>query len=207
MAHATLFDCEYLTADGAMSRYWAGPTDPDPLVVQIGAVNLALENDFKILGSTKIHIQPLDRFGKQPKLDPFFSELTGITQTEMDDKGIPLKDALDQFEAFSADCNIWSWGKDELNLLGITCFVGGVTPPMAASRFGNAKTLMVKAGMAEEDIAATTSGQLAAHFDIPTDDQRHHDALDDALSIARTLQHLLRQGRLNPSDFRIQNHI
>lgn len=206
MTHATIFDCEYLTATGAMRRYWAGPTDPDPLVAQIGAVNLSLDGDYKLLGSLKLYIQPKDRFGRNPGLDPFFTGLTGIDQAEMDKNAMPLAEALEQFEAFSEGGSIWSWGKDELNLFGITCFVAGIMPPMPANRFGNAKSLMVQAGMAPDDIAATTSGQLAQRFDIPHEDQRHHDALDDARSIALTLQHLLQKGRLKTADFHPQTH-
>lgn len=198
---ATIFDCEYLTANGAMKRYWAGPTDPDPLVAQIGAVNLSLEGDFPILGAERIYIRPQDRFGDVLDLDPFFTELTGISQEEMDQRGISLTEALTRLDAFSAGAKLWSWGKDELNLLGITCFIAGIAPPMAAYRFGNAKSLMVRAGMSLDDIEKTTSGQLARHFAIPHDDHRHHDALDDARSIALTLQHLLKAGRLAPREF------
>ncbi len=110
MTHTTIFDCEYLTATGAMKRYWAGPTDPDPLVVQIGAVNLSLEDEFEVLGSLKVYIQPTDRSGRSLALDPFFTELTGIDQEEMDQHAVPLEDALLQFAAFARGASIWSWG-------------------------------------------------------------------------------------------------
>ncbi|WP_420413047.1 exonuclease [Roseibium sp.] len=203
---ATIFDCEYLTADGAMKRYWAGPIDPDPVVAQIGAVNLSLGGDYPVVGSKRIYIGPLDRNGKKQKLDPYFTDLTGISQEEMDQNGVDLAEALCQFDHFSNGGTFWSWGKDELNLLGISCFVAGVAPPIPAHRFGNAKSLMVRAGMSSEDIEMTTSGQLAQRFEIPHDNQRHHDALDDALSITLTLQHFLRGGQLSQSDFHFPNH-
>lgn len=203
---ATIFDCEYLTVDGAMSRYWAGPTDPDPVVAQIGAVKLSLDDGFRIGGSKKIYIRPTDRDGGKLTLDPYFSELTGISQAEMDQNGVGLAEALSQFDRFSEGGMFWSWGKDELNLLGISCFVNGIVPPIQARRFGNAKSLMVRAGMSLRDIESTTSGQLARRFAIPQDDRRHHDALDDARSIAYTLQHFLRNGQLSHSDFHFPNH-
>lgn len=203
---ATIFDCEYLTADGAMKRYWAGPSDPDPVVAQIGAVNLSLGGDYPVVGSKRIYIHPADRNGKKQRLDPYFMDLTGISQAEMDEKALPLEEAFSQFDRFSDGGMFWSWGKDELNLLGISCFVNGIVPPIQARRFGNAKSLMVRAGMSLRDIENTTSGQLARRFAIPQDDRRHHDALDDARSIAYTLQHFLRNGQLSHSDFHFPNH-
>ena len=64
MRFAVLYDCEYLTMEGAQRRYWAGPLDPDPIVVQIGAVRLGLEGDFPILETEKIYVTPIDRFGR-----------------------------------------------------------------------------------------------------------------------------------------------
>lgn len=200
MPHATVFDCEYLTAPGAMSRYWAGPGDPDPVVVQIGAVNLSLDDGFEILGSEQILIQPVDRIGEKPALDPFFTELTGISQAQIDADGVPHAEALTRFERFSDGGPLWSWGKDELNLLGISCYIAGITPTLPAARFGNAKSLLLKAGMPVEDVARTTSGTLAAHFGFQQDARKHHDAVDDAMSIALSLQHLMRTGKLMPSD-------
>jgi len=201
MQHVTIFDCEYLTAPGAMARYWAGPCDPDPLVAQIGAVNLSLEGGFPVLGTFSMLIRPVDRTGAEVVPDPFFTELTGISSDDITTSGVCLAHALRQFDTFSEGARLWSWGKDELNLLGISCYAAGLKPPMAASRFGNAKTLMLRAGMTEDEIATTTSGQLAERFGIRRPGQRHHDARDDAESIALALQHLLKTGRLIPRDF------
>lgn len=201
MRSAVLYDCEYLTMEGAQKRYWAGPLDPDPIVVQIGAVKLGLEADFPILETEKIYVTPVDRFGRTCALDPYFIDLTGISEETVRQEGTSLKAAIDRLAGFAGDACMWAWGKDELNLMGISCYVAGIEPVLPASRFGNASRLLLKAGMPYEDIQKTNSGQLADYFGIDHPPLNGHDALDDALSIAFTLQKMLHAKRLVPSDF------
>ncbi|POF32765.1 3'-5' exonuclease family protein [Roseibium marinum] len=203
MPNAVIFDCEYLTAPGAMSRMWGGPLDPDPSVAQIGAVKLSLDPGHEIMETFQVLISPKDRYGRKTKPDPFFTELTGIDQASFDRAGVGLAEALHGFETFCGEATLWSWGKDELNLFAISCYVEGRAPKMPIQRFGNAAGLVFLAGMPYEDLVKTTSGQLASYFQLDREERREHDALDDAMSIAVSLQHLLRTGRLAPSDFRL----
>jgi DNA polymerase III epsilon subunit-like protein len=201
MSHITIFDCEYLTAEGAMNNRWCGPHDPDPCVAQIGSVKLSLEPDFKVLDTQSLLIRTVDRLGKYTGLDPYFTNLTGIDSTQIENEGIPLKEALEEFDRFSGNSSFWSWGKDELNLLAISCYIAEIKPVIPAHRFGNAMELLLKAGIAREDVLKTTSGELADYFKLTGLPRRHHDALDDAMSIALSLQHLLLKGQLSPEDF------
>ncbi|MBN9673305.1 3'-5' exonuclease [Roseibium aggregatum] len=203
MNQAIIFDCEYLTVEGAMRRQWCGPLDPDPSVVQIGAVKLSLDPGFEISGTFQVLIRAKDRFGANAGLDPYFTELTGIGQQAVDREGIGLAEALERFDRFSEGANFWSWGKDELSLLAIGCYVEGIAPPIQTHRFGNASGLLLNAGMPYADLQKTTSGQLADYFQIEGSPRRHHDALDDAMSIALTLRYLLSAGRLHPRDFKL----
>ena len=52
-----------------------------------------------------------------------------------------------------------------------------------------------------KDEIRTALPALAAAFDLTFPDLKGHDALDDALSVARVVQHLLRDGRLQAQDF------
>lgn len=203
MAHAIIFDCEFLTAPGAMNRRWCGPLDPDPSVAQIGAVKLSLEPEFSVLETFSTFILTTDRFGAKTEVDPFFTELTGITQQQIETHGISLAEALDRFDRFAEGSSFWSWGKDEMTLLAISCYVEGLTPSIPADRFGNACGLLLKAGMPYADLQTTTSGGLADYFGIASAQRRHHDALDDAMSVAITLQHFLGNGGLRPDDFKL----
>lgn len=201
MSRAVIFDCEFLTAEGAMRRNWCGYTDPDPLLVQIGAVSLLLTGDFEIDDTFRTYVAPRDRDGSPCPLDPFFTDLTGITEATLAEHGLPLSEALLQFERFAADAPFWSWGKDELNGIAVSCYVAGLAPPFPATRFGNAAGLLVKAGMPPGDVLTTMSNRLAAYHGLSLPEgTRAHDALDDAMSVAVTLRHFLRSGALRPAD-------
>lgn len=201
MKTATIFDCEFLCAEGSQRRFWCGPQDPDPVVVQIGAVKLGLEGSFEIVDAQCLYVQPLDRSGKAQQLDPFFTRLTGVGEEILAREGQPLAQALDALDRFSERARFWSWGKDELNMIAISCYIEGIAPPIAADRFSNAVHLMVAANMPAEDIVKTPSSALSAYFQIGHPPLRAHDARDDALSLAYALQHLLRVGRLRAEDF------
>ncbi len=51
MKTAIILDCEFLCREDSQRRFWCGAHDPDPVIAQIGAVQLALEGDFALLGS------------------------------------------------------------------------------------------------------------------------------------------------------------
>lgn len=201
MDHALVFDCEFLTAEGAPSRFWNGPHDPDPVVAQIGLVKIGLGGNFPMLDRLRLHVVPRTRFGQRCPLDPLFVRLTGITESTIDETGISLRDALQRVDDFAEGAKLWSWGKDEFNMVAISCYVEGFMPPIPAKNFGNACDLLLKAGMPYEDLKKTRSNTLSAYFKLEHEPLRGHDALDDALSVAFVLRHLLTEGRLERADF------
>lgn len=203
MKTAILFDCEFITLADSPSRFWCGPQDPDPVVVQIGAVKLGLEGEFPILDTINLFIKPVDRFGDEYEINPFFSQFTGITKETVSEKGKELKAALVELDSFSENAGFWSWGKDEFNMLAISCFVANITPPIPATRFDNACKLILAAGMPYGDLKNTRSNGLAAYYGLDCANLNAHDALDDACSIALALQHLLRIGSLGVENFRV----
>jgi hypothetical protein len=200
MKHALIFDCEFLTAEGAPSRFWCGPFDPDPVVAQIGVVKIGLTEDFPLLDTLNIYVVPRNRFGERVPLDPLFTRLTGITEEAIEEQGVTLTAALEQTSAFASGAKFWSWGKDEFNMIAISCYVEGLQPPIPATQFGNACQLLLKAGMPYDDIKQTRSNTLADYYQLDHPPLRGHDALDDARSVAYVVQHLLRQGLLKPVD-------
>ncbi len=201
MKTAIVFDCEFLCVQGSQSRFWCAAHDPDPVIAQIGAVKLGLEGDFPLLDTYRAYVQPIDRFGKRYAIDPFFTKLTGITEEEIQAKGVTLQEALAGVERFSDGARFWSWGKDELNMIAISCYVASVQPSIPATRFDNAVKLMIAAGMPVEDIAKPPSNRLADYYGVEHPPLQGHDALDDALSESYALQHLLKTGKLQPDVF------
>lgn len=201
MKKAIIFDCEFLCLEGSQRRFWCAAHDPDPVIAQIGAVRLGLEGDFPLLGTYKAYICPVDRHGGRYAIDPFFTRLTGITGEIIEAEGVPLQEALSSFDSFTEGAQCWSWGKDELNMVAISCYVAGIQPPIPAGRFDNAVKLLLAAGMPVEDLAKTPSNRLADYYGVEHPPLQGHDALDDALSVSHTLQHLLRGGKLRPEVF------
>jgi hypothetical protein len=198
---AIVYDCEFLCVQGSQGRFCCAAHDPDPVIAQIGAVKLGLEGDFPLLDTFRAYVQPIDRFGNRYAIDPFFTELTGITEENIRAEGVALQEALERVDRFSSGARFWSWGKDELNMVAISCYVAGIRPSIPAHRFDNAVKLVIAAGMPIHDIAKTPSNKLADYYGVEHTSLQGHDALDDALSVAYALQHLLRTGRLQPDVF------
>lgn len=201
MKTAIIFDCEFLCLEGSQRRFWCAAHDPDPVIAQIGAVRLGLESDFPILETLKAYVRPFDRFGNRYPLDPFFTKLTGITEENIEAEGVALQDALSSVDRFSGGARFWSWGKDELNMVAISCYVAGIQTPIPAHRFANAVKLLLAAGMPVDDLARTPSNKLADYYNVQHPLLQGHDALDDALSVSYTLQHLMKAGKLRPEVF------
>lgn len=201
MKSAVIYDCEFLTQEGAMSRFWTGAHDPDPLLVQIGAVRVSLQKGFPVEEEFNCFVMPVDRYGSAVVPNNFFCELTGISAETIDREGLELEEALQKFSDFSGGNtgSYWAWGKDELFMLGMNCFIQNVKSPIQADRFGNMKSIFIKAGMSSDDVHTHSSGQLAQFFCLKEDASlRAHDGLDDALSILAALRHLERAHGLDP---------
>lgn len=201
MQSAIIFDCEFLVTENAQRRFWCGPYDPDPVIAQIGAVKVSLNNGFQIVETLEIYVKPIDRHGDQYDLDPFFTKLTGITQGDIDTKGGSLLEANNQLRDFAGSSKLWSWGKDELNMMAISCYIAGIEPSLPAQQFDNACRLLLASGMPYEDIKRTRSNALADYFEIEHPPLKGHNALDDALSVTYVIQHLLAENKLSKSDF------
>lgn len=201
MKTAIVFDCEFLCVQGSQSRFWCAAHDPDPVIAQIGAVKLGLEGNFPLLDTFRSYVQPIDRHGNRYAIDPYFTKLTGITEEEIEEKGMSLQEALANFDRFSDGAKSWSWGKDELNMVAISCYVADIQWSIPAHRFDNAVKLVIAAGMLIEDIGKTPSNKLADYYGVEHPPIQGHDALDDALSVSYALQHLLRTGKLPAEAF------
>lgn len=199
VSEAILFDCEFLSADGAPRRFWCGPNDPDPTVVQIGAVRLGLTASFPVIDVFKAVIRPTDRLGAAVSPDPAFTALTGLSNADLAG-GQELAVALQDFAAFCGQARIWSWGKDELNLMAITPYIAGIAATVPAQQFGNACTLLIKAGVPLDVVQNLRSHTLCAHFGLTPPAGHAHDAVHDAMSLAVVMQHLLISARLLAAD-------
>jgi hypothetical protein len=163
MRHVTVFDCEHLTNETSPRRFWCGPDDPDPLLVQIGAVRLSLEPPYGLGETFDCIVTPVGRNGPVAPSE-FFTRLTGIDEARITAEGVPLAEALERFAAFVGDRPILSWGKDEITSLAPSCFVAGLVCPIPVEQFRNAAALLLSAGVPLGDRARSSQQHPARAF-------------------------------------------
>ncbi len=195
-----IFDCEHLTNATSPTRFWCGPNDPDPLLVQIGAIRLSTAEPYALGESFNCLVTPVGRDGPEP-LPTFFQSFSGISEDRLQRDGLPLTEALAAFAAFVGNDAIWSWGKDEITSIAPACFVAGIPCAIPVSQFGNAAALLVQAGTPLDVVNGLRSHTLPAHFGLDSE-ARAHDGLADARGVARVLQHLLTEGQLSSAALR-----
>ncbi|TVQ51988.1 MAG: exonuclease, partial [Rhodobacteraceae bacterium] len=155
---------------------WCGRFDPDPVVVQIGLVAMGLNRDAPNLDTMRLHVVPRSRDGARWALYPHFARLTGVTEADIDRHGQPLRDALAATIDFAQGARLWSWGEGEFNLVAIRRHVEGIAASIPAHRFGDACTLLLKAGVPIAGSHRTRSDGLVALFGLDSAGRRAHDA-------------------------------
>lgn len=100
-------DTEY-TYPG-MRRGTPRPTAADKRqIVQIAAIIYD-----EIAGEVVAEFDVLTKPSFQRRLPNFFTELTGITQKQVRENGISIRDAIAQFAAFCGSTPVWTFDKDE----------------------------------------------------------------------------------------------
>ncbi len=106
MSTAIFFDCEFPCAECSQRRFWCGAYDPDPVVAQIGAVKLSLDQNFESLATLRLHVVPRDRERATMALDPFFTRLTGISEKVLATEGRSPQHALSNLERSSEGAQV-----------------------------------------------------------------------------------------------------
>lgn len=195
-----MFACTLLGSDAVRARQWRGPQDPDPLVVQVAAVTLDLLTPFDVSEATRLLMRPLDRSGQRIRLDPGFEARTGITEETLAARSMSMPEALRALDQLSGGGRLWSLGKDELPLMAIGSYVAQFAPLIPVGRFGNAATLLLKAGVPLTQPQDATGAALARAMDLSAI-HPSQDGPDAATPLALGLQKMLRAGRLQAADF------
>jgi inhibitor of KinA sporulation pathway (predicted exonuclease) len=85
------------------------PTSKDKRqVVQIAAIAYDVANNHEVA-----YFDMLTRPAFESSATPFFEELTGITQADIEEKSVSFPDALIKFKAFCGNYPIWTFDKDQ----------------------------------------------------------------------------------------------
>jgi DNA polymerase III epsilon subunit-like protein len=194
-----IFDTEYWSNEGVPSRNWGGMDDYPPLTVQIGAYRVLLDSTLTIQDEFLCYIIPRDACGARVPLNPFFTELTGIDCKTLDDKGLELKKALENFSEFVGDSILYSYGSDLLDTIVPSCFINGVVCPFSPTQGKDIRLILRKTKLSDEEIYQNSSGSIAAYLGVEPAEHHAHDARSDAFSIICALRKLISAKELHPS--------
>ena len=180
-----VFDLEYTTWEGAAARRWSGQGEYFE-VVQIGAIILELEPNLTEVAAFEVLTRP--EFN--PVLSEYFTELTGITNADLDTGAVSFGAGLDQFVQFCAGTNrVVSNGWD-YRALHDNCTWRGVDWPFDAGCFGNLRPLFEKrVGTANN---AAWSSNMPESLGLPAPGGAH-TGLGDVRAIAIALRTMLRE--------------
>ena len=175
-----VFDTEYTAWEGSLQREWSGPNEYRE-VVQIGAVFVETE-EFVELNSFNVFVRPK----KNPTLSEYFVTLTGITQEIIHKQAIDFPLALRRLYEWSNSYDIYSFDKDDADVLRENCRLSGIDFPFEDSRFFDIREIFLKAGIPVEQYS---SGSIVEAFGKAIT-RRPHNALNDARTIVDGLREL-----------------
>jgi len=187
-SHIAILDLEWTSWEGAHARNYSYPGEHRE-IVQFGVLKLIDDEDLPVIDSMELFVQPR----LNPILSDYFSELTGITQAIVDEKGMPFMAALQQLRHFLGDDteSVCSYGRDGA-IVRLNCNYNDIPWPFHNDLFRDVCGLICEyLGVPEHSYY---SGELwkAFGFSCPG---AAHDALTDCHNVAEALRILRRAGR------------
>lgn len=181
-----IFDTEYTTWDGAQDRGWSGENEYRELV-QIAAIKVDKET-LEEIDTLDVLVMP--QFNTT--LSDFFTELTGITNDEINKRGLSFDGALKKFNNFSNHLVIFSYGNDLAILAENLGLYKNKSMYLAPSYFKNWADFFYRADIKTKKI---NSGRLAQHFGVEGNIKgREHNALYDCRSQLEAFKCLYQKG-------------
>ncbi|MGA4838023.1 exonuclease domain-containing protein [Streptomyces sp. G45] len=189
MSTFVVFDLEFTTWPGALEQDWAEPGQLRE-IVQIGA--LRLDADLSVVEEYEALVRPV----VNPRLSPYFTGLTGITQEAVDREGRAPAEALGDFLGFCRGRTALSYGNDMV--------VIGENAGWARARGEQLKHSVLDAAFVNirpwlNTVAPATAtanvGRLWQVLGLPKPAAgQEHSALFDCYSFAAALRHLTAHG-------------
>jgi len=182
----TIFDTEFTAWEGSQARNWSEPWEFIELV-EIGAVRTDAAT-FTVQDTFQVLVHPK----KNPVLSAYFTDLTGITQADLDARGQTLPQAVTLFEAFVANSDTVLSNGGDADVFNQSFACHELDCPMDFSLYWNIQPALLKLFPGNRSISSATLPELAgAEFVF-----KAHEALEDALAIAAALKHLRADGRI-----------
>lgn len=194
MSSFIVFDLEFTTWPGARERDWSAPGELRE-IVQIGA--LRLDADLAVADEFETLVRPV----VNPRLSPYFTELTGIGQEAVDREGRAPAAALGDFLGFCKGRSVLSYGNDMV-VLGENAGWARARGEQVANGFLDNGFLNVRPWIntLAPQTASANSGRLWQALGLPKPAAgAEHSALFDCHSIAAALRHLSAGGARLPA--------
>jgi len=163
-----------------MESGWDEAADQYREIVQIGAVRVTpLGDGVEVVDTFETLVRPRIN----PELSAYFVDLTGITQSAVDDRGVDFPHAWAEFGEWCGDRPRFSWGND-LGVVrdNVTLYDLRVDPD--ASSYFDVRPVFALFGVPVEEY---TSGRVHEYFGVDAAVDRH-DAAEDARSMALALR-------------------
>ncbi|MCO6432180.1 MAG: exonuclease domain-containing protein [Deltaproteobacteria bacterium] len=178
-----IYDTEYTAWEGSAERNWSLPWEHRELI-QIGAVKMDLHPIARVVESFTVIIRP----GINCKLSSYIMKLTGITQKMVDKEGVDFADAIVSFYNFASagSLPLLSYGDDFEIIIRNARLYGAPLPDFTSGAY-DIRPLFEDCGI---DTSRYSSGTVHQSFSIPFGGAAH-DALNDATSVALTLEQLV----------------
>ncbi len=176
----TVFDTEFTAWEGSQARNWAEPWETTELV-EIGAVRCDSAT-FAILDSFQVLVLPK----RNPVLSDYFVTLTGITQADLEENGVPLPEAVAGFETFTetSDVILSNGGDADVFVESFACY--GLPCPLNFRKFLNIQPALLALFPGRPSISSVEIPHLAGVDFV----FKAHEALEDARAIATALAKL-----------------
>jgi len=196
MKNIVIFDAEYTAWEGSLKRGWSEDWEHRELV-QISAIKIHPLTLEQLSPPLDIIVKPRINY----VLSDYFINLTSITNQDVEEKGIDYLEALNEFNKFITDCEIYSFGDDcPIINEGITLYnlENKLTELKGNDIRAWAKSIGIDISKKLPDGKAFTSGTFAEAIGADFKTTAHY-ALNDVLSIYAAVKYLIEEkGIENP---------
>jgi inhibitor of KinA sporulation pathway (predicted exonuclease) len=184
-----IYDTEFTTWEGAMARGWSGEGEHRELV-QIAAqkINLA---DRVVLDRYEQLVSPTIN----PQLSQYFTDLTHLTQADVDERGVQFADMYEEFMQWSEGVAKYAYsasgeGLADAEVLAENIDLYGLSVPFPREEFANIGAVFASLGL---DTKGYNSGRVHTILNIELAGHEHN-AMHDVNSLVATLFALCREG-------------
>ena len=190
-----VFDLEWTAWEGSMQRGWSEDWEHRE-IVQIGAVLVDALAGFKRIDSFSHFVRP----SHNQQLSEYFTILTGIDQTTVDNKGHTFAEAYSKFLLFVDGADILLSNGSDGEVLRENCALNNVDYELKYGKVINIRPKIASVvcdQVGHRNYGFIDSGELPNILGVSSSrGERKHDALSDAEGISLALGELRRRGAI-----------